>query len=583
VRNGTTWTQQAYLKASNTGAEDQFGAAVAISGDTAVVGARQESSASATVNGNQADNSAQFAGAAYVFVRSGGAWAQQAYLKASNAGAGDRFGFSVSVSGDTAVVGALLEASNATGVNGNQADNSAAAAGAGYVYVRNGGAWTQQGYLKASNANADDSFGISVGISGDTVVVGAWLEASNATGVNGTQSNNGAPEAGAAYVYTIPAGLGGLRFVPVTPCRVADTRAGQGTTGNFGPPTLNGNTTRDLPVPSGRCSIPATAQAYALNVTVVPHEPLGYLTLWPTGQNQPLVSTLNSFHGGVVANAAIVPAGAGGSISVFVTNRADVILDINGYFVPETGFSFYTLNPCRLADTRIGSGFTGAFGPPTPGVNSTRSFPLPSSNCSVPANASAYSLNATVVPPSALGYLTIWPTGQAQPFVSTLNSFDGAVVANAAIVPAGTGGAVSAFVTDPTELILDTNGYFGAPGGLNELQFYPVTPCRAADTRNQGPIMAANETRDFTLTGKCNLPATARAYSVNVTVAPSSTLGFLTLWPSGAARPFVSTLNSFLGRIVANAALTPAGTGGVVSAFVTNETHVILDVNGYFQ
>ncbi|MDX1983962.1 MAG: FG-GAP repeat protein [Bryobacteraceae bacterium] len=583
LRTAGVWSQQAYLKASNTGAGDEFGRSVSVSGDTIVVGAWLESSAATGVNGNQADNAANLAGAAYVFLRSGGAWSQQAYLKASNTGGNDRFGWSVAVAGDTIVVGALLEASNATGVNGNQSNNNAAAAGAAYLFVRNGGLWSQQGYLKASNTNIDDAFGVSVGVSGDTVVVGAWLEASAATGVNGNQADNTAQEAGAAYVYTVPAGLGGLRFVPVTPCRVADTRAGQGTTGNFGPPTLNGNTTRDLPIPTGRCNIPATAQAYALNVTVVPHEPLGYLSLWPTGQSQPLVSTLNSFHGGIVANAAIVPAGAGGSISVFVTNRADVIVDINGYFESNSGFSFYTLDPCRLADTRAGTGFSGSFGPPTPGANSTRSFPLPSGNCLVPSNASAYSLNVTVVPGSVLGYLTIWPTGQTQPFVSTLNSFDGAVVANAALVPAGASGAVSAFVTDSTDIILDTNGYFGASGGLNELQFFPLTPCRVADTRSAGPVMAANETRDFTLTGKCNLPATARAYSVNATVVPTNTLGFLTLWPTGRPRPFVSTLNSFLGRIVANAALVPAGTGGAVSVFVTNETHVILDVNGYFQ
>jgi hypothetical protein len=131
--------QQAYLKASNTGSGDGFGYSVGVSGDTVVVGAVSEASSAVGVNGNQADNSARFAGAAYVFVRSGGVWSQQAYLKASNTGWGDGFGESVAVSGDTIVVGAPYEASSAVGVNGNQADNSVPFAGAAYIFVRSGG------------------------------------------------------------------------------------------------------------------------------------------------------------------------------------------------------------------------------------------------------------------------------------------------------------------------------------------------------------------------------------------------------------------------------------------------------------
>src|SRR5262249_9401641 len=160
-----------------------------------------EDSNATGVNGNQSDNSAQGSGAAYVFVRNGTVWSQQAYLKASNTNAGDQFGVSVAVSGDTAVIGAWAESSNATGVNGNQLDNSTPDAGAAYVFVRNGTTWSQQAYLKASNTDAFDAFGASVAVSGDTVVVGAHLESSNATGVNGNQSDNSAQGSGAAYVF----------------------------------------------------------------------------------------------------------------------------------------------------------------------------------------------------------------------------------------------------------------------------------------------------------------------------------------------------------------------------------------------
>ncbi|MBL8216283.1 MAG: pre-peptidase C-terminal domain-containing protein [Bryobacterales bacterium] len=124
----------------------------------------------------------------------------------------------------------------------------------------------------------------------------------------------------------------GPKFRAVTPCRVVDSRDGGGKTGAFGPPIFTGGATRNIPIPQSSCGIPANAQAYSLNITVVPNGALSYLSVWPAGQPQPLVSTLNSFDGRVLANAAIVPAGTSGAISVFVTDNTHVIIDINGYF-----------------------------------------------------------------------------------------------------------------------------------------------------------------------------------------------------------------------------------------------------------
>ena len=193
--------QQAYLKPSNTGVGDNFGWSVAVSGDTVVVGTRNEDSNATGIDGNGADNSATESGAAYVFVRSNGQWTQQAYLKASNTGDGDQFGFSVAVAGDTVAIGAPFEDSSATGVNGDGSNNSATESGAAYVFVRSGATWSQQAYLKASNTGGGDQFGFSVAVSGDLVIVGAPNEASNATGVNGNQADNSAELAGAAYVF----------------------------------------------------------------------------------------------------------------------------------------------------------------------------------------------------------------------------------------------------------------------------------------------------------------------------------------------------------------------------------------------
>jgi hypothetical protein len=201
VRSGSTWTQQAYLKASNTGAGDQFGFSVAVSGNTVVVGAYTEDSNATGVNGNEVDDSAAEAGAVYVFVRSGSTWTQQAYLKASNTEAGDSFGFHLAISGDTLLIGAYGEDSNATGVDGSQADNSTSQSGAAYVFTRSGSTWTQQAYLKASNTWASDRFGRSVAVSGDTAVIGAYLEDSSAIGVGGNQADDSTMDAGAAYVF----------------------------------------------------------------------------------------------------------------------------------------------------------------------------------------------------------------------------------------------------------------------------------------------------------------------------------------------------------------------------------------------
>jgi hypothetical protein len=199
--------QQGYLKASNTNADDLFGQTVAVSGDTLVVGAPQESSNATGVNGNQSDNNANNSGAVYVFTRTGGVWTQQAYLKASNTDANDGFGYSLAISGNTLAVGAPFEASNATGVNGNQADNSAPLAGAVYVFTRTAGVWTQQAYLKGHNTEAGDQFGINVALEGDTLAVGAYGEASEARGINHSGDNNNAPGSGAVYAFTRTGGV----------------------------------------------------------------------------------------------------------------------------------------------------------------------------------------------------------------------------------------------------------------------------------------------------------------------------------------------------------------------------------------
>lgn len=206
VRTGERWAQQAYLKPSNTQSADRFGFSLALSGDgqTLAVGAAHEDSAARGINGNGADDAADSSGAAYVFVRTGTRWAQQAYVKASNTGESDQFGWSVALShdGNTLAVGAQSESSGATRIDGDQADNGADSAGAVYVFARRGTAWTQQAYVKPSNAQAGDRFGFCVSLSGDgdTLAACSYDEDGGATGVNGPK-NEDAPGAGAVYLF----------------------------------------------------------------------------------------------------------------------------------------------------------------------------------------------------------------------------------------------------------------------------------------------------------------------------------------------------------------------------------------------
>ncbi len=254
-RSGNSWTQAAYVKASNTQSDDGFGNSVAISGDTFVVAASREDGGSVGINGLQSDNSKPFAGAAYVFFRSGSTWAQQAYLKASNTDESDAFGSSIAIDGNQILIGALGEDSSAVGVHGNQLDNSRRSSGAAYLFSRSGATWTQSTYLKpnshtnggatvqqfgmdvairgdfatiaarsrfpaifTNNGNSwmalqpfelpefanPWSFGEAVAISGNTVLIGDPGEKSSTRVINGNMSDTSAEYAGSAHIFTPP-------------------------------------------------------------------------------------------------------------------------------------------------------------------------------------------------------------------------------------------------------------------------------------------------------------------------------------------------------------------------------------------
>ena len=158
------------------------------------------------MNGNQSNNNAPFAGAAYVFVRDGASWSQQAYVKASNPGFHDLFGKTLAASGDLLVAGAAGEQSQSTGVGGDQSDDSAELAGAAYVFRRDSGHWSQISYVKSSYVLAFQRFGEALAVCGPILAVAAPTEAGTGTGVNGDQSVQLADSAGAAYAFDLEPG-----------------------------------------------------------------------------------------------------------------------------------------------------------------------------------------------------------------------------------------------------------------------------------------------------------------------------------------------------------------------------------------
>jgi hypothetical protein len=216
-RAGNTWRQTGYLKGSRSQSGDSVGTSMALSydGSTIAAGAGDENCMQPGVNPAGCDvdevpdgfGTTFTTGAVYVWARNGNAWVEQAFLKSSNPNLFDWFGGRLAVSGDgnTVAVAAQNEDGSTHGFNGYPYDNSAEDAGAVYVFTRSNGAWTQQAYVKSSNAEEFDEFGTALALNGDgkLLAVGARGEGSAAKGVNGNQQDNSLPGAGAVYVFAI--------------------------------------------------------------------------------------------------------------------------------------------------------------------------------------------------------------------------------------------------------------------------------------------------------------------------------------------------------------------------------------------
>ncbi|MFN2608136.1 MAG: CAP domain-containing protein [Acidimicrobiales bacterium] len=402
--------------------------------------------------------------------------------------------------------------------------------------------------------------------------------------------------AGSTYAVTLrsaganPTTLAAWQFREAPATRILDTRVGNGApAAKLGP-----DQSMDLQV-AGRGGIPSTGvSAVALNVTVTGPTEASFLTVWPAGQARPLASNLNDVPGLTVANQVLVKLGTGGKVSLYNhLGTVDVVADVVGVYADDlaSGALFNPLAPARLLDTRTGNG-----APPVAlGPGGTVDLTV-TGRGGVPATGvTAVALNVTATDTTADGFLTVWPSGQVRPdLASSLNWLAGRTVPNLVIAGVGANGRVSLYNSlGSTDLVADVVGWYGDPGGAPPgSRLTALTPARILDTRDgtgrggSTTPVGPGATLDLQVTNApgSGVPGTAAAVVLNITVTEPTADSFVTVWPTGQARPLASSLNMVAGQTVPNLVVVKLGSGGKASIFNNSgSTHVVADVVGWFD
>ncbi len=356
-------------------------------------------------------------------------------------------------------------------------------------------------------------------------------------------------------------------FVPVAPCRLADTRPGS--TGGY---SRVDALTISIAT-SQRCGIPSGATSLTLTLTVVQPQAAGFLTAWPANQARPTVSNLNFQGGQIRANGSITKIDATGSLRVFTSAPAYVIVDVVGAFVPNaarTAGRFVPRSSSRIYDSRPNQ----LLGP-----GGSVTIPLPAG---VPSDAVALALNVTVTESLFPGFVTAFPAGTQRPFASILN-VDASQQTRAAggIFPVSSAG-VTLFLSGGGHVVVDYSGYFTGPSAAagNDGLFTASDPTRLMDTRLSSPLGV--NVPIYPLSG-VEMPATqAGAMAYNVTSVEGN-LGYIRAFPAGTSQPTTSTLNTMgQGDVVANFAITQSSTRGF-DFWSQPQTHLVVDLQGWFS
>ena len=374
----------------------------------------------------------------------------------------------------------------------------------------------------------------------------------------------------------VPPPPGSSAFVSVAPSRLAETRV---SIGAFGFSRIDANTIR-VQI-AGRNGVPANAISAVLNVTVMNVAGPGFVTAYPAGNARPQASNVNVEQTGqVIANLVTVRLGVNGSVDIFSSQINDIVVDVNGAYVPVAaavaGGRFVALESAyRAIDTR-NRGYKVSIG----GVERI------SVGAVVPAGATAVVVNLTITETNGPGFWTAYPMGSALPNSSSLNADAvGQTRANQAIVPLGSSGGlfgIEVFASYGGHLIVDIAGYFTGDSAAASTVglFVPNAPYRALDTRLVALYgrLYPGWVAEFDFTGR----AGAQAVVVNLTTTATRGPGFFTGYPARTYRPLASNLNaSYANQTIANHAMLRCSTAGV-AVFTQSGGALIVDVAGYF-
>jgi hypothetical protein len=320
----------------------------------------------------------------------------------------------------------------------------------------------------------------------------------------------------------------------------------------------------------GLNGVPADAVSVALNVTADAAEADGFLTVYPGLEPLPTASNVNYRTGGAHPNLVVAKIGTDGSINVYTDKPAHIIVDVFGYFSTTALNGFLAVTPDRVLDTRSGA---------KPQHGATLTFQV-AGKYNVPADAKAVVLNLTLDQPDAAGWAAVFAAGQPRPATSNINVAAGETRPNVVFAPVGANGQVSVYLDLPSHVIVDVLGSYSTASEA-EL-FKPVKPKRIIDTRPSGVRIPAGGTIEVKVTDIAGVPSTATAVVLNVTATDTQGIGYLTVFPANVLLPPSSNVNYVAGQSIPNVVVSGVSPDGRVKIYSYAETHVIVDVAGWF-
>jgi hypothetical protein len=416
---------------------------------------------------------------------------------------------------------------------------------------------------------------LGIAVTGCAALLSASLVTSAWAGLAGAQTSH------SAQTSHVTASVAGT-YVPLTPSRITDTRAGSGypNAGN----TLGTGGSINIQV-TGVGAVPASGvTAVVVNVTVVGPTAPSYVTVFPEGTTQPVVSNLNFTPGETLANLATVPLGSQGGITVYNFNGSvNVVVDVEGYYTTasQTSGLYNPVNPLRVLGTLAVGASIG------PGVS--RAVTVAGVD-GVPADASAVVANVTAAGSNSPGFLTVFPAPAsgtpAPPLASNVNFVTGQVIPNRVIIPVGSNGQIEVYNSSGTVNVdVDLNGYYTGSAGELGSAYTPMSPVRVTDTRVglNGSTLGSDASESFSFLSE-GLSSTATALVANVTVVAGAAAGYLTVYPTtDVSPPAASDVNFTANSIAQSFTLAPLN-GAATDLFNSSAVpvNIVIDAFGFF-